>query len=153
MTQKAQTMKRRIILAVLFFAYIIFLFDLALLRFPSTNPAPNFVPFRTIVGDWTSPWQEFVINFIGNIVAFMPMGLIPPLVLGRRAKLWHVTLFGFSLSLAIEGGQYLSGRRVTDVDDLILNTLGTLLGYVLVVWPRGRAGLPERITTDREVVA
>ena len=40
-------------------------------------------------------------------------------------------LFGLSLSLAIEGGQYLSGRRVTDVDDLILNTLGTLLGYRL----------------------
>ena len=77
-----------------------------------------------------SGWQEFVVNFIGNIVAFMPMGLIPPLILGRRTKLWHVALFGLSLSLAIEGGQYLSGRRVTDVDDLILNTLGSLLGYL-----------------------
>jgi glycopeptide antibiotics resistance protein len=129
MTQKAQTMKRKTFLAVLLFAYIIFLFDLALFRFPSTNPAPNFMPFRTIISDWTAPMQEFVVNFIGNIVAFMPMGLIPPLILGRRAKLWHVALFGLSLSLAIEGGQYLSGRRVTDVDDLILNTLGTLLGY------------------------
>ena len=117
-------MRRKIILAVLLFAYIIFLFEIALFRFPSTNPAPNFVPFRTIIGDWTAGWQEFVVNFIGNIVAFVPMGLIPPLILGRRTKLWHVALFGLSLSLAIEGGQYLSGRRVTDVDDLILNTLG-----------------------------
>jgi glycopeptide antibiotics resistance protein len=124
-------MRLRIVLAVLLLAYIAFLFDLALLRFPATNPAPNFVPFRTIIGDWTAPWQEFVINFIGNIVAFMPMGLIPPLILGQRTKLWHVVLFGLSLSLAIEGSQYLSGRRMTDVDDLILNTLGSLLGYLL----------------------
>ena len=123
-------MRRRIILAVLLLAYIAFLFDLALLRFPSTHPVPNFVPFRTIIGDWTAPWQEFVVNFIGNIVAFVPMGLIPPLILGRRTKLWHVVLFGLSLSLAIEGGQYLSGRRVTDVDDLILNTLGSVIGYL-----------------------
>jgi glycopeptide antibiotics resistance protein len=122
-------MKRKIILAVLLLAYIIFLFDIALFRFPATNPAPNFVPFHTIISDWTAPRREFVINFIGNIVAFMPMGLIPPLILGRRTKLWHVVLFGLSLSLAIEGGQYLSGRRMTDVDDLILNTLGSLLGY------------------------
>jgi glycopeptide antibiotics resistance protein len=145
-------MKRETILAVLLFAYILFLFDIALFRFQSINPAPNFVPFRTIVSDWTAGWQEFVVNFIGNIVAFLPMGLIPPLIVGRRTKLWHVVLFGLSLSLAIEGGQYLSGRRVTDVDDLILNTLGTLLGYVLVVGPRGRAGLPETTKTNQEVV-
>jgi len=46
---------------------------------------------------------------------------------------------------------------VTDVDDLILNTLGSLLGYVLVVGPRGRRGLPqgrpEKTKTDQEVVA
>jgi glycopeptide antibiotics resistance protein len=149
-------MKRRIILAVLLFAYIIFLFDIALLRFPSTNPAPNFVPFRTIIGDWTSGWREFVVNFIGNIVAFVPMGLIPPLILGRRTKLWHVALFGLSLSLSIEGGQYFSGRRVADVDDLILNTVGSLLGYVSLAGPRGRVGLPpgqlEKTKTDQEVM-
>jgi glycopeptide antibiotics resistance protein len=150
-------MKRRIILVVLLFAYIIFLFEIALFRFPSTNPAPNFVPFHTMIGDWISGGWEFVINFIGNIAAFVPMGLIPPLILGRRAKLWHVVLFGLSLSLAIEEGQYLSGRRVTDVDDLILNTLGSLLGYVLVMGPRGRVGLPpgqpEKTNTTQEMLA
>jgi len=50
--------------------------------------------------------------------------------------------FGLSLSLAIEGGQYLSGRRVTDVDDLILNTLGSLLGYVSVAGSRWSAARP-----------
>jgi glycopeptide antibiotics resistance protein len=149
-------MKRTMLLAVLLCGYIMFLFEIALLRFPSTNPAPNFVPFRTIIGDWTSGWQEFLVNFIGNIVAFMPMGLIPPWILGRRTKLWNVALFGLSLSSAIEGGQYLSGRRVADVDDLILNTLGSLLGYLLVVRTRDRVGLPqtqpEKTKTDEEVV-
>jgi glycopeptide antibiotics resistance protein len=150
-------MMRKIILAVLLFAYILFLLDIALLRFPSTHPAPNFVPFRTILSDWAAGWKEFVVNFIGNIVAFLPMGLIPTLILGRWIKLWHVVLFGLSLSLAIEGGQYLSGRRVTDVDDLILNTVGTLLGYTWVARQQSRRGLSlgqvEKSNTEPEVIA
>jgi glycopeptide antibiotics resistance protein len=134
-------MKRKTVLAMLLFAYIVFLFDIALLRFPSANPTPNFVPFRTMIQDWRGGWWEFVVNFVGNIVAFIPMGLIPPLILGPRTKLWHMALFGLSLSSAIEGGQYFSGRRVTDVDDLILNTLGSGVGFVLATGLRGRRGI------------
>ncbi len=70
-----------------------------------------------------------MVNFLGNIVAFVPMGLIPPLIRRRPTSAWQVAIFGFSLSLAIESGQCVSGRRVCDVDDLILNTAGTVLGY------------------------
>ena len=44
--------------------------------------------------------------------------------------LWHVAVFSLSISFVIEVGQYISGRRVPDVDDLILNTLGGMLGYL-----------------------
>src|SRR5262245_10662828 len=130
---------RRTVVLLLLAVYVLFLFDLALLRFPSRNPTPNFVPLHSMVGDWSSGGREFVVNFLGNIVAFMPIGLIPPLARPRRTTAWQVALFSLSLSAMIEVGQYCSGRRVADVDDLILNTLGGLLGYCSVV------GLGERV--------
>jgi glycopeptide antibiotics resistance protein len=123
-------MKTRIALATILLLYIIFLLNIALFRFAATNPKPNWVPFRTIINDWRYGGLEFVVNFLGNLVAFLPMGLLPPLIRTRRTMLWHVALFSFLISFMIEAGQYVSGRRVPDVDDLILNTLGGALGYL-----------------------
>ena len=120
---------RRALVLLMLSAYVLFLLNLALLQFPSRNPAPNLVPMRSIVGDWRSGGREFVVNFLGNIVAFVPIGMIPPLARPRRSGVWHAALFSLSLSAMIEVIQYLTGRRVADVDDLILNTLGGVLGY------------------------
>jgi glycopeptide antibiotics resistance protein len=143
-------MKRRIILATLLTTYILFLFDIALFRFLITNPQPNLVPFHTIWHDWQAGGTEFVVNFLGNIVAFLPMGIIPPLIRTRRTEAWQVALFSLILSLTIEGGQYASNRRVADVDDLILNTLGGLLGYWLLGAFQGSGKSPEKIAPDGE---
>jgi glycopeptide antibiotics resistance protein len=143
-------MKRRIILLTLLIIYILFLFELALGRFLVTNPKPNLIPFHTMRGDWQVGGQEFVVNFLGNLVAFMPMGILPTLIRGRRTGAWQVALFSLVLSLMIEGGQYASGRRVADVDDLILNTLGGLLGYWLLVAFRGSGRIPEETAPDGE---
>jgi glycopeptide antibiotics resistance protein len=124
-------MTRRTVLAFILIAYIVFLLDIALFQFPAVNPAPNIIPFRTIIQDWSRGGWMFVINFAGNIVAFVPMGLLPPFIRKQPTKLWQVLVFSFLLSLLIEGGQLVSGRRVPDVDDLILNTLGGGLGYFL----------------------
>jgi glycopeptide antibiotics resistance protein len=117
-----------VILSLLTF-YVLFLFDLALVQFPSANPAPNFIPLHSIVGDWSTGGREFVVNFLGNIVAFLPIGVMPAVARPGRTTAWHAALFCLALSALIEVGQYSSGRRVADVDDLILNTLGGLLGY------------------------
>lgn len=109
--------------------YVLFLLDLALLQFPSRNPAPNFVPMRSIVGDWMSGGRGFVVNFLGNIVAFLPIGMIPRLARTRWSSIWHAAAFSLSFSAMIEVVQFITGRRVADVDDLILNTLGGVLGY------------------------
>jgi glycopeptide antibiotics resistance protein len=138
--------KHRTILAALLIAYIVFLLDIALFHFPSANPTPNTVPFRSMIADWKSGGLPFVVNFLGNIVAFVPMGLLPPLIRRRPTKVWHVLLFSVVISLIIEVGQRLSGRRVPDVDDLILNTLGGLIGYLLAGRIK-RAG-PARAGSD-----
>jgi glycopeptide antibiotics resistance protein len=124
-------MTRPRILALLLIAYLIFLLDIALFRFPASHPGANVVPFRSMIRDWSIGGWPFVINFVGNIVAFVPMGLLPPFIFKRPTKLWMVLVFSLCVSLLIEGGQLASGRRVPDVDDLILNVLGGLLGYFL----------------------
>jgi glycopeptide antibiotics resistance protein len=122
-------MKRRIILATVLAIYIVFILDLALFRFPANNPQTNWVPFRSMIGDWQFGGWTLIINFLGNIVAFLPMGLLPPHIRIRRTALWQVAVFSLSISFAIEAAQYVSGRRVPDVDDLILNTVGGMLGW------------------------
>lgn len=130
--------RRRIVLTAVFIAYVLFLFDIALRRFPTPDPRPNFVPFRSIVHDLRAGGRDLVINLVGNLVAFLPMGLVPPLILRRRITPRQVALFSLALSLMIEIPQFLSGRRVADVDDLILNTAGGLLGHAMAVLVRGR---------------
>lgn len=132
-------MKRRVILAIVLTAYIGFIVHIALFRFPATNPKPNWVPFHSILNDWRNGGWGFVVNFIGNIVAFLPMGILPPLIRGRRMTLWHAAAFSLSISFAIETCQYVSGRRVPDVDDLILNTVGGILGFLAIKAGRAEA--------------
>lgn len=69
-----------------------------------------------------------IINFLGNIIMFMPIGFFIPL-------LWEIPdekiiIVGFLFSLFIEVCQLFLNRG-TDVDDLILNTLGTILGLLV----------------------
>lgn len=80
----------------------------------------------------------FLINFWGNIGMFLPIGFFPAL-LWRRWKWWKSLLCGFGLSLCIELAQ-IPIQRGTDIDDLWMNTLGVVLGYVLYwiltrMWP------------------
>ena len=81
--------------------------------------------------------------FWGNIVAFLPMGLLPPLIRRRPTRLQHVVFFSLAISVIIETGQLISGRRVPDVDDLILNALGGAVGYLLVGKRRRAATVEE----------
>ncbi len=72
----------------------------------------------------------FFINFLGNILIFAPIGFFPPLLWRRMQRLWKTALFGCGLSVFIELTQLLLPRG-TDVDDVWLNTLGAVLGYLL----------------------
>ena len=73
-------MERTTILATVLGFYIIFLLEIAWFRFPATHPESNWVPLRSIIRDWRNGGWGFVVNFLGNLVAFMPMGLLPPFI-------------------------------------------------------------------------
>ena len=70
-----------------------------------------------------------IINFLGNMAVFIPMGLFPALLF-REARWYRSALVGCGLSVFIEVSQYFLMRQ-TDIDDVILNTLGALWGYWL----------------------
>ena len=73
-------------------------------------------------------WQMLV-NVAGNLLAFMPLGFLWPLLRPGSTRAWRVVWLAASVSLLIETLQYFSGRRFADVDDILLNALGGLLGY------------------------
>ena len=66
------------------------------------------------------------------IILFVPSGIILPIVYKRLNTFWKVLLAGIGISLCIEIIQLPFSVRATDIDDLILNTIGVIVGYGIV---------------------
>lgn len=88
--------------------------------------------------DWRGVMQE--VKFIGyptwsslalNILLFVPLGMLTPIVIKSFGSLKKNFIFAFSLSLSIEILQIITKKGWFDVDDVINNTLGTVIGFVL----------------------
>ena len=99
---------------------------------------PNEVHVRTLE---LVPFDDFfqdkwiggiAIDTIGNVALFVPFGILAYILLVRRtAAVRRTALVGFAVSLTIEVAQYTFALGYTDVDDIILNTVGALLGALL----------------------
>ena len=90
----------------------------------------------------TKAAEQGLINFIGNIVMFLPFGFFTAL-LWREIRLSKAAGIGLCLTAGIECWQLLVGRAF-DIDDLALNALGVMAGYLL--WMLADRILPERVT-------
>jgi glycopeptide antibiotics resistance protein len=67
----------------------------------------------------------------GNVALFAPLGFLPPLLAPRLDQLGRTVAAGFLLSLAIALSQVaFPGVRRADVNDVLMNTLGTALGFL-----------------------
>lgn len=73
---------------------------------------------------------KVTIDTILNVILFMPLGFFLPLLYKEYKTIGKVTLAGFILSLSIELVQ-LFGRGATDINDLITNVIGTIIGYAI----------------------
>lgn len=138
-------MWKRLIPATLFVAYSALLIkvlvfkDIPLIRighlminFGGTNPSgeANLVPFKTIL-PYMLGYKGLMIagiNLVGNIVPLIPIGFLAPFI--YRTLTWKK-----SLALAVVTGLVLEGMQVVfrvgifDIDDLLLNGLGVVIGY------------------------
>ena len=83
----------------------------------------NLIPIIGMIEDWK--------NSILNILLFVPLGMMLPLLWHTYQKIRKALLFGFATSLTIELLQLLT-FRATDVNDLITNTLGTAFGFIFI---------------------
>ena len=95
----------------------------------------NFKPFIYWFDYETT--ADALINLIGNTAMFVPLGVVWPSVFRKLNTHWKVIAAGVGCSLCIEILQLPFFDRVSDVDDLILNSLGFLMGYgvyLLVRW-------------------
>ena len=73
--------------------------------------------------------RDIVWNVVGNIAMFIPSGIVLPVVYKNLDSFGKVAAAGAFLSLCIEILQLPFASRASDVDDLILNTLGVAIGY------------------------
>ena len=95
----------------------------------------NLVPFVEIRRFWIYREQlgTFAVfsNIFGNVIGFLPFGFILPVIFRRMNSGFLICVSGFILSLTVEVIQLVTKVGCFDVDDMILNTLGATLGYVL----------------------
>lgn len=124
---------------ILFVAYLILLFYLLFFsekmgRTGAEEYRYNLVPFKEIKRFYsimdTHP-KMFWLNIAGNILAFMPFGFLIPRLRDKRTNLFLAGLFSLELSFAVEFLQLIFKLGCFDVDDLLLNTIGGILGYLL----------------------
>ena len=134
-------MKRRWkgILWVIFLLYIGVLLRITVFRssfgsYPLCSHGQiELVPFVGLIQIFHNSVWMFLYLFVGNLVCFVPLGvLLPVLTKARQATI----LWGLGLSLYIEVSQYVFGTGVSEVEDLILNTAGTGIGYLIYLGAR-----------------
>ena len=97
----------------------------------------NLIPFRTITQNLTdggTPLRHRAYELIGNILVLTPIGVFLAFVMSKF-NIWLVILVGVDFSGVIEITQYLRWTwRVADVDDVICNSAGVLVSYVIVAY-------------------
>lgn len=97
----------------------------------------HLVPFDEFSGtSWFAPLFEYA----GNTAFFIPFGLLV-FTLCRSVKV--STAWGFALSLTLETAQYAFALGRTDIDDLLFNTLGALIGAAIALSTRNPPPLPR----------
>ncbi|WP_418040312.1 VanZ family protein [Paenibacillus xylanilyticus] len=101
----------------------------------------NLTPFQEISRDWNSLSLHrpgTAIHLVGNVMAFIPLGMFIPMLMGNKLLSGaNVFLSSLLLSLGYEVTQLLTGMGIFDVDDLMLNTLGGVIGYILFTMALG----------------
>ena len=120
----------------------------------------NFIPFKTIV-EYVQRYIDgyrnlSVLNLLGNFVLFMPMGVLLPCVIRKLDRFWKVTLTVLGMVVMVEIVQGILRVGSVDIDDVIFNVVGAMIGYRLIRLPfiynffkkinliKGKDSIPEK---------
>ena len=120
----------------------------------------NFIPFKTIV-EYVQRYIDgyrnlSVLNLLGNFVLFMPMGALLPCVIRKLDRFWKVTLTVLGMVVMVEIVQGILRVGSVDIDDVLFNVVGAMIGYGLIRLPfiynffkkinliKGKDSIPEK---------
>ena len=125
------------ILFIIYLAAMVYFlfFSEQLGRTPSDTYHYNLKPFAEIKRYMTY-YREIgsfnvILNLLGNVICFMPFGFVIPILSCRHRNIFKMTVLSFVCSITIELTQLVTKLGSCDVDDVILNTLGGIVGYIL----------------------
>jgi len=132
--------KKRLYLmaAILFILYICLLFYLLFFsetygRTMDSGYRYNLEPFKEIKRFWNNRdslgISTVITNLVGNIIAFAPFGFFLPIFFRAGRKLFGCVLVSALFSLAVETVQLFTKVGAFDVDDIMLNAVGGLVGW------------------------
>lgn len=90
----------------------------------------NLRPFVWVYEVYDMGPKKMMMQLMMNIGMFVPLGLLLPIAIKNMRKLWKTLAVTLSFTLVIEITQYFMGRSA-DIDDVIMNLIGGLIGYAL----------------------
>lgn len=94
----------------------------------------RFIRYAHLLG-----WKAVLINIFGNVIAFMPFGyFVPIIVKNKKIGIIRTTFLSMIFSLEVETVQLIFRLGCFDVDDILLNTLGGMFGFILYYLVYGR---------------
>lgn len=130
------------IVYIIFFVYVLLTIRIILFKdvpiyaiFKGMFRSVNLIPFYTIwqfIIDNNISFMRATVNIIGNIGIFIPMGIFFPIVFKELNKKTMIMVIIF-ISLGFETIQYILALGSSDIDDIILNSLGGIIGIAIYV--------------------
>lgn len=122
---------------IVFVFYMVIIFSATIsptygFRWEPDWKSANFIPFRVMIGMFfgaISGEENSFVNLFGNIAMFVPFGLALPVISNYYQNARRTILAGTALSVLIEFCQLFLSRG-TDIDDVMLNTIGTAAGFL-----------------------
>lgn len=144
---------------VIFFVYLLIVIRLIIFKYPPQQllaiakgwekgvileglKHANFTLFKTIrmYIDYAYKLNSFE-NLAGNVIVFIPFGFILPFVLKKGRHFFVMLINAFLFVMGLEIFQLFSAFGAFDVDDILLNCTGAVMGYVLyLIWEKISAG-------------
>ncbi|MDD3794256.1 MAG: VanZ family protein [Candidatus Gracilibacteria bacterium] len=140
---------KNIVIYTIFYFYIISLLAVTLFPIPiaglkeisiyitNTN---NFIPFNSILDILLNDNLPLIVKFkqvIGNIIIFIPLGFLVPFIWKNKNNFKQALIVGILSTIGIEVSQTIISLilgfnyKVTDIDDMILNTIGFIIGFYI----------------------
>lgn len=86
----------------------------------------RFIEYRQQLG-----MESFIVNILGNVLAFAPFGFLLPMLNKKYRGFFFIVFLSMLFSVAVETVQLVLKVGIFDVDDIMMNTIGGIVGYLL----------------------